>query len=566
MDAPEVGATANAVPQPEPMTDREAWESSLPVRVLRGVEAPAITLMKMVGPDSIKKQLAEIDALRESGMKKRGNEGFDWGGLAGSLGSGIAIGGPLTKAATAVLGPVLGGATSGAAMSMAQPLPGDNELSTDKLAQGATGAVVGGAIPLATKAVKSFVGTNRLNPTQQATLREGQAAGYTVPPSTVNPSGLNNTIESVAGKAAIGQEAAARNQRITNAMTARALGLADDTPITEDVLHGIRDKAGDAYKRVAELDPGGELRRLQVRSKIAQSMEPGPVTGLRITETTGTPATTGLRVGEIRDDAGRLIGMKVGKKSEGVQAALEGLKGKVVSRGQDVPGPLKGMKVSVTETRGGNPLEQLKQARADSNAFFKHYARSADPESLRKARELVAKAKAIEQGFEQRALKSGKPELIEDLRKARELIAKTYDVERALNIGDSNISAPILGRQLDQVGSKAKSGGIATIGKMAEAFPSVMREGAKVPTAGVSGTDAAASAILGTLGYGAGGPAGLTAAALPLMRPIARNLALSPTYQKYIAEGMSPQMAALLDAMTRQAIGAAGTTAGRMQQ
>lgn len=149
-------ATAEAppdAPQPEPMTDREAWESSLPVRVLRGVEAPAITLMKMVGPDSIKKQLAEIDALRESGMKKRGNEGFDWGGLAGSLGSGVAIGGPLTKAATAVLGPVMGGATSGAAMSMAQPLPGDNELSTDKLAQGATGAVVGGAIPAIAKAM-----------------------------------------------------------------------------------------------------------------------------------------------------------------------------------------------------------------------------------------------------------------------------------------------------------------------------------------------------------------------------------------------------------------------------
>ena len=67
-------APAPEAPAPEPMTDREAWESSMPVRAIRGLEGPAITLLKMVGPESIKGQLAEIDKLRESGMKKRGNE------------------------------------------------------------------------------------------------------------------------------------------------------------------------------------------------------------------------------------------------------------------------------------------------------------------------------------------------------------------------------------------------------------------------------------------------------------------------------------------------------------
>lgn len=455
----------NAPSQPEPMTDREAWESSLPVRILRGFEAPAITLMKMIGPDSIKKQLAEIDQLRESGMKKQGNEGFDWGGLVGGLGSGLAVGGPLGKAATAALGPVAGGAATGAAMSAAQPLPGDNELSMDKLKQAGVGGAMGAAFPLAAKAVKGFMGSNQLNPTQQATLREGQQAGYTVPPSMVNPSGLNNTLESIAGKAAVKQEAAFRNQKITNELTAKALGLPKDQPITPGALDTVRAKANQVYDEVANLSP---------------------------------TAKTALR--------------------------------------------------------------ELRDARHKTNLNFTHYQRSADPSALEKADYQKGLAKLFEQELEQEAVKYGKPGLVQALGKSRTTIAKSYEVERALSEADSNVSAPILGRAFDKKGGKAITGELATIGKMREAFDPVMREGAKVPVAGVSGTDAAASAILGTLGYGAGGPAGLAAAALPLARPIARKMALSPTYQKYLAEGMSPQTAALMDALARKAgtMGAVG--------
>lgn len=470
---PATAAAPPATPQPEPMTDREAWESSMPVRALRGLEGPAISLLKMVGPDSIKKQLAQIDELRESGMKKRGNEGFDWAGLAGSILPAGAIAGGITKAlpaATTLAGKMGVGAVAGGAAAGAQPLPGDNELSTDKLTQMGGGAVVGAALPAVAHGVKSFIGTNRLNPTQQATLKEGQAAGYTVPPSTVNPSGLNNTLESVAGKAAVGQEAAARNQKITNALTARALGLPKDTVMTPRALEAVRDTAGKVYDEVDQLSP---------------------------------VAKTALR--------------------------------------------------------------ELREARHKTNLNFNHYFKSADPAALEKAEYHKGLAGLFEQEIENEARKAGKPQLVKALADARMKIAKTYNVEKALSESDSNISAPTLGRMFDSKGGKAVTGEIATIGKMADAFPSVMREGAKVPTAGVSGTDAAASAILGTLGYGAGGPAGLTAAALPLARPIARNMVLSPTYQKYIAQGMSPQMAALLDAMTRQAVGATGAAVGRNQ-
>ena len=132
----------------------------MPVRAIRGLEGPAITLLKMVGPESIKGQLAEIDKLRESGMKKRGNEGFDWAGLVGSLVPGGAIAKGVTGAlptAASLAGKMGIGATVGAATSAAQPLPnGQDELSLDKLKQVGAGAVVGGAIPAVVQAAQAL--------------------------------------------------------------------------------------------------------------------------------------------------------------------------------------------------------------------------------------------------------------------------------------------------------------------------------------------------------------------------------------------------------------------------
>lgn len=458
-------------PSPEPLTDREAWESSLPVRMLRGVEGPAITLLKMVGPDSIKQQLADIDRLRESGMKKRGNEGFDWGGLLGSLVPGSAIGSAVTKAipAATAVGKIGQGALVGGVTAGAQPLPGgQDELSTDKLKQMAGGAAVGGALPVAAQGVKSFFGSNRLNPTQQATLDAGRAAGYTVPPSAVNPSGLNNTLESLAGKAAVGQEAAARNQKVTNVLAAKALGLPTNQPVTPSALKSVRDVADQVYGQVDNLGPTAKTA-----------------------------------------------------------------------------------------------LKELRDARYKTGLNYDHYFASKNPEALEKAEYHKGLAQLFEQEIENEAKAAGRPDLVKALTEARMKIAKTYDIERALGEADSNVSAPILGRAFDKKGSKAVTGPIATVGKMAEAFPSVMRDGAKVPTAGVSGTDAAMSAMLGTIGFGAGGPAGLSAAALPLMRPAARNLVLSPTYQKYLAAGIPARYIPLIDAMTQRAVAAGGTTIGR---
>lgn len=457
---------------PEPMTDREAFESHPATRVLRGIEGPAITLLKMVGPDSIKEQLAQIDQLRESGMKKRGNEGIDWMGILGSMVPSTAIAKGISAAVPVATGAgrVLQGAVTGAATSGAQPLPnGQDELSIDKLKQMGIGGLLGSTVSSMGEALKAFLGSNKLNQTTAATLKAGQEAGYTVPPSMVNPSGLNNTIESLAGKDAVKQAAAARNQGVTDRLAAQAIGLPTDQPIMPASIGGVRDSAGNVYEQVAQLSPNAKWA-----------------------------------------------------------------------------------------------LGELRQARHDSNVNWNYFNKSGNPEALTKAQQAGQLSDLLENEIQREAQQAGRPELVKGLADARMKIAKAYNVENALGEADSHVSAPIVGRSFDKKGGKAITGELATIGKMAEAFSPVMREGAKVPVAGVSGTDAIMSGLLGGIGLGTSGPLGVAAAGLPwIVRPAARNLVLSPMYHKYIAEGIPARYIPLLDAMNQQSAGAAGAAAGR---
>lgn len=349
-------------------------------------------------------------------------------GMQGAVG---ALGGP-----GGVLKSVATGAAAGTAGQVAKEVTG-----SDAAAVG-----IGLATPFALRG--GGMGAHpSANPVRDATLKEGQQAGYVVPPTSVNPSFFNNRLESLAGKAAVGQEAAARNQAVTNALAARSLGLPSDTPITDAVLNQVRQQAAQPYRDVASLSP-----------------------------------------------------------------------------------------------MAANALEKLKEARHEVSGHYRHAQMSGDPKALKEAKAWEQKADLYETAIEKMANRAGRQDLVQALADARRTIAKSYDIEKAMNVGDANVSAPIIGSQLDKAGVAAKSGELATIGKMANAFPQVMREGAKIPAAGVSGTDAAASALLGTMGYGAAGPVGLTAAALPLLRGPARALALSGPYQRFATTpGLQPQ-------------------------
>lgn len=307
--------------------------------------------------------------------------------------------------------------------------------------------------------------TNQQNATRNQTIEEGRKIGLVLPPTQTQDSFINNRLESIAGKAAIKQEAVNRNQSKTNAAVAKDLGLPPEADITEGKLDALRDKLAQPYRDVVALPT------------------PPP------------DRTKGI------------------KGSFGGQYPLIG-----------------GDKMSPEKA-----LHDLKQTRADAQKYWREYDRTGVVAAQDKAESLSKSAEKLEDYLEKTAIAAGKPELVNKLREARKEIAKTYTVEKALNLGDASISAPALGRALDQ--GKPLDGNMRTVAKMALANRPFMVPASGNPTPGVS----ALEPIVALGGAATGGAAGAMASGLPLIRGPVRKLLLSEPYQKYMAKtGVTP--------------------------
>lgn len=123
------------------------------------------------------------------------------------------------------------------------------------------GKTVRGALEDSTAAAEK---KSALSAPRDAILEEGRSAGYVVPPDT-------SVFRGVAGKAALRQEAIARNQQVTNNLARKALGLPDEVPLTEGAIEGLINKFSEPYRKVAAIDPEAaaalkELREARARA------------------------------------------------------------------------------------------------------------------------------------------------------------------------------------------------------------------------------------------------------------------------------------------------------------
>jgi hypothetical protein len=277
------------------------------------------------------------------------------------------------------------------------------------------------------------------NAVRDTTITQGREAGYVLPPSSVSDSWINRRLESIAGKAAIGQEAAARNQEITNRIGREAAGLPANTAISEGALAGRRNQLAGPYREARAIDPA---------------------------------------VNQMIDD--------------------------------------------------------LQNVRADARDYWRAYqGPNGRPQDRRDATAADNRVGAIEAQIEAAARNSGVPGLVDRIRAARRDIARVHDVERGLNVGTGDVSAPVLGRALDR--GSPLSGDLRTAGAMQQAFPRAMREGATVPEAGVSKSEWLAALGLGTGGFAAAGPYGAMLGALPFLSGPVRAGLLSGPFQNMLA-------------------------------
>lgn len=406
------------------------------------------------------------------------------GGKVGSFIGNVAT--LLPTAAIPGANTVTGAGLIGASTGLLQPSTSTKETLTNTALGGALGA---GSQYLSQKAA-SWIG-NKLatrqasaqsneaaNSVRDATLKEARQAGYVAPPSTSNPTATNKALESVAGKYATEAEASIKNQRVTNELVKKELGLPKDAQLTEQVLNGVRSKAGQVYKAVkssGEIIPDQEY---------------------------------------LNDVVGLVSGM------DDIAKAFPGAKSQSAEQITQLADSLMQDKFPASTA-----VEYVKNLRKQSSSNFKAvYAGGGDPEKLALAKAQWEAAGTLEDMIGRHLSASGKPDLASQFEKARTLIAKTYSAESALNPGTGNIIARNLATQLKK--GKPLSGGFETIAKFAQSFPKATME----PTSskGVS----ALSAVLGGGGVLTGHPELL---AIAPARMLVRNSLLSQVGQNALA-------------------------------
>lgn len=387
---------------------------------------------------------------------------------------------------------VAGAALMGGLQGSAQPLV-DGE---SRAGRAAVGAGVGGAMQWAVPKAAMALADRSFNSGQQqqqnllrdSALRAMQAEGGVVPPSAGGGGWLSKRLESVAGKAAIKQEAQARNAEVIRRLAAQSVGLNPEDAITTGALRQVRESAGRAGY--------------------------GPIDRM------GTVNWTPEYV-----DALESISRRIGKSDARV-ASL---------RNQDVINLAD--ELNVTQMTGRELNALIKDLRETGNKAASS-AYGLDPAKRALGKAQVQSAHALEDLASQNLALQGRQDLIPGMLSAREQIAKAHTVEKALNPATGGISpkpfADRVAKNLPITGEQR------TIGEFAAAFPQFVRAAEMVPAPGVSALEATAAPIMAGIGGAGGGPAGLLAGGLPLLRSPVRNMLLSPAYQQLFVQPRYP--------------------------
>lgn len=310
--------------------------------------------------------------------------------------------------------PMAQGAALGATSGLITPIntgATGGEMYSDVGQNVALGTALGGAIPAGGQ-VASMLRGKGPTPQMAQSIQQARNLGYVIPPTQANPSMLNRIMEGVAGKISTAQNASARNQQITNELAAKSLGLAKDTPITPEVITGLRSKAGEAY---TNLGLSGQVIADKSYINALDDIAKPYVTAMQ-----GFPDAPPSPV----------LNLVQSLKSPSFDAS--------------------------------SAVEKIKQLRTSADDAF----RTGNSDIGRASKKA---ADAIEGALETHLNKTGQTDLLSKFRDARQLIAKTYTIEKAANTTTGTIDAKKLAAQLQR--GKPLSGELKSIAQFSQAFP-----------------------------------------------------------------------------------------------
>lgn len=340
------------------------------------------------------------------------------------------------------------------------------------------------------------------NAVRDQALEAGRKAGLVVPPSTVNPTLLNTSIESLGGKYATAQQASVANQKGIDVLGRQAIGLKPNAPLTEQIVGNMRKAEGQAYQAVK--DVGGKFA---ADAQFAQDIKTiGQDFSIAAQEFPNSTRNT----------------------------AIEALN-KDLAIGSWSPTAL---------------VEKIKLLRSDASANYKAFS---DPEKLALARAQRQAAEALD-GLVERSLPQ---DVAQAYQAARVNIAKLHDIEAALTPG-GHIDARVLAK----IGENGRlTGELKTIADFAGNFPKAVQTGEKVGSPMVHALRPSIGSIAGgmiggipgaAVGAGVGTAIPWLARGAMLSRP-GQALMASPSYSTGLLSGALPS-APTMGLLSRTAI------------
>jgi hypothetical protein len=322
------------------------------------------------------------------------------------------------------------------------------------------------------------------------TLDAGRELGLSVLPSSIDPSGKNKFLESVAGAADRKRIVQKANVPAVDNAFKDQMGIPREMDITPEVLGEVRRQKGQVYEDIRGLTAKAEQDLADFETK-----------------TFGSAAS----------DPHQLAVLKSDPK---VKAVWEDL-----------------------QTKAAGSVDKLKQLRADTQDAFNSYYRSEvkDPAKLDEAHALADQATDMAQKIEDSMRALGKPELADQLVANRKAIAQSYDVEKALNPGDFSVSARKIGQRFKE---GKTSGAAETVARMQRAFPDMFRDQSSITSEGVEKLGLWARAALGMQSLKTGHPI-LAAASVfgpTFASGAAQRRLLSPAVQEAAAAAIRPKL------------------------
>jgi hypothetical protein len=446
-------------------------------------------------------QMGRQNLLKELQQYKEANPFTAAGGqLVGEVGATLPVGGLLAKGLSAI--PAVGARAAPLIEAIRTSGGGGGGLAT-RAAGGAItgglgsamidqesagmGAAIGGAIPVVGAGISRLLpSATTQTPEMVAAINAAREAGYVIPPTQANPTLVNRLLEGTAGKLTTAQNASAKNQAVTNKLVARSLGLADDTPITPELLSNIRSTAGEAYEAIAN-------------------------SGVVNTKVIGGLTDTGIlkfsnKYSEALDDIAKPF--------------ITAAKGFPEAKPSPVIDLVNSMKSNSFDT--SSAVSMIKQLRTGADDAF----RSGNTDVGRASRSI---ANLLENTVEDHLKKIGSADLLKEFRNSRQLIAKTYSIEKALNQTTGSVDAAKLAGQLQK--GKPLSGEIRQAAQFAQAFPKAARTPEQMGSLPqLSPLDVTAGAGISAILQN---PAYLATLGV---RPAARAAALSPYVQNRLVQ------------------------------